>query len=63
MIHMPNRPHVHVRLRSLKLPLRHGKYLLKIEMVEFGIKSYEAIFITASATLLGTSMYFANAIV
>jgi hypothetical protein len=52
-----------VRLRSLKLPLRHGKYLLKIEMVEFGIKSYEAIFITASATLLGTSMYFANSIV
>ena len=29
MIHMPNRPHVHVRLRSLKLPLRHGKYLSK----------------------------------
>jgi hypothetical protein len=28
MVHMPNRPHVHVRLRSLKLPLRHGKYLL-----------------------------------
>ena len=63
MIYMPNRPHVHVRLRSLKLPLRHGKYLLKIEMVAFGFESYEAIFITASATLLGTSMYFANSIV
>jgi hypothetical protein len=31
MVHMPNRPHVHVRLRSLKLPLRHGKYLSKDE--------------------------------
>jgi hypothetical protein len=30
MINMPNRPHVHVRLRSLKLPLRHGKYLSNI---------------------------------
>jgi hypothetical protein len=26
MIYMAYRPHVHVRLRSLKLPLRHGKY-------------------------------------
>src|SRR6202020_2529111 len=27
MINMPNRPDVHVRLRSLKLPLRHRPYL------------------------------------
>src|ERR1700683_3630357 len=27
MIYMTNRPHVHVRLRSLKPPLRDGKYL------------------------------------
>jgi hypothetical protein len=31
MVHVSNRPHVHVRLRSLKLPLRHGCYLYKLE--------------------------------
>jgi hypothetical protein len=24
MVHMTNRPHIHMRLRSLKLTLRHG---------------------------------------
>src|SRR6202050_4383443 len=52
MIYMTNRPHVHVRLRSLKLPLRHGKYLSEIKLFR-----YDAFFITTSATLLGTSMY------
>jgi hypothetical protein len=28
---MAYRPHVHVRLRSLKLPLRHGMYPQKLE--------------------------------
>jgi hypothetical protein len=55
---MTNRPHVHVRLRSLKLPLRHGKYLSEIKLFR-----YDAFFITTSATLFGTSMYFANSIV
>src|ERR1022692_3707640 len=40
MIHMPNRPHVHVRLRSLKLTLRHGRYLLKLKFWRYCSRSF-----------------------
>jgi hypothetical protein len=68
VIHVTNRPDVHVRLRTLEFFLRHGYNLEKIcsgnvARAHTRDSNQLAFFITASATLFGTSMYLENSIV
>jgi hypothetical protein len=65
MVHMTNRPYVHVRLRTLEFLLGHDG-LPRCDALTSGADgkvTQEAFFMMASATLFGTSMYFANSIV
>src|SRR5690606_15533023 len=61
VIHVTNRPYVHVRLRTLKLSFRHGSSnsgwcFLRVRTAQL------AFLMTLSATLFGTSLYFSNSI-
>ena len=67
MVNVTNRAHVYVRLRTREFFLSHDPYLESLCLVISDSKSVRrlqlAFFMTASATLFGTSMYFANSIV
>ena len=66
VVHVTNRPHVHVRLRTLKFFLSHDHVPLTDSILWCDIaraKRQLAFFMTASATLFGTSRYLANSIV
>ena len=55
MVHVTNRPNVHMRLRAFEFTLGHGAYLCPVPDYR-----YYCFFMMASAMLAGVSLYFAN---
>ena len=54
MINVTYRPHIHMRLQSLKFTLRHNS-VLPYNLIIYENQNYLFLLIIASATLLGAS--------